>query len=453
MTQNSPHDISTLSFTEVSTIPLFDKIKDGDLFMIALSNNTTRLTHGLHRFPAKYIPQVPIWALDSFGGRQTVCLDPFMGSGTTLVEGLVRGGVTIGTDIDPLARFIARAKIADVDHERVRALGRSILGNWPGEHASLQDLEPPMPDIKNFCHWFARPQWEKTQALFERILGLDGTAAELDFLLAVFSSVLRWVSNADDQSQKTYVSGTRPKVPPPIEIQFRRFFARAVDGLEELNRKRHSEARAIILDDADATRLGLPAESVDLIVTSPPYLDSVDYPYNMMMEYFWLGPHIGVPDRKAFNALRRTPVGAKHPANCQPLPHTIEKMIDLSTMDTGRRRAAATYFSMMDAHLAEAARCLKDGGRYVLVIGNSQTRSNLLPVHEIITKLAADRGLLLERSFGYRVRRHYMKFPRAGRGGIILIDWVLTLRKQADLKACRPLRSTWVGLAPNSVAN
>lgn len=453
MSTDGPLEISSITFREVLSIPHFDQINDGDLFMIALSNNTTKLTHGLHRFPAKFIPQVPIWALDSFGDRETVCLDPFMGSGTTLVEGVIRGGTTIGTDIDPLARFIARAKVADVDHERIRALGTSIIENWPGEHIETRGLRVPMPDIENFEHWFTKPQWAKAQALYDRMLVLDATPAELGFLLAVFSSVLRWVSNADDQSQKTYVSGTRPKVPPPIEAQFQRFFSRAVDGLEELNRKRHPEARAVILDDSDATCIGLPSASVDLVITSPPYLDSVDYPYNMMLEYFWLGPHIGVPNRKAFNALRRTPVGAKQPVEYLELPTAIESMIDLSKMPTGRSRAASTYFSMMDTHLAEASRCLKNGGRYVMVIGNSQTRSDVLPVHEVVVELAASRGLILERSFGYRVRRHYMKFPRAGRGGIILIDWVLILRKQHDLTPRRPPRSTWVSLAPNSVAN
>jgi hypothetical protein len=453
MTEKGPLEISALSFTEVLSIPLFDDINDGDLFTIALSNNTTKLTHGLHRFPAKFIPQVPIWAFDSFADQETVCLDPFMGSGTTLIEGLVRGGTTIGADIDPLARFIAGAKIADVDHERVRAHGKLILDNWPSKGVLKGALRVPMPDIENFDHWFTKPQWAKAQELFDRILDLDATVAERDFLLAVFSSVLRWVSNADDQSQKTYVSGTRPKIPPPIEVQFRRFFERAADGLEELNRKRRPGSRVIILDDSDATSLSLPADYVDLVVTSPPYLDSVDYPYNMMLEYFWLGPHIGVPDRKAFNALRRTPVGAKQPAKSEILPTLVDSLFDLEKLGAGRMRAAATYFAMMDRHLAEAARCLRSGGRYVLVIGNSQTLNEQMPVHEVIVKLAASHGLLLERSFGYRVRRHYMKFPRAGRGGIILIDWVLTLRKQRDLKASSLPRSAWVSLAPSSVAN
>ncbi len=68
-------------------------------------------------------------------------------------------------------------------------------------------------------------------------------------------------------------------------------------------------------------------------------------------------------------------------------------------------------------------------------------------------QLAAAAGFELERAFGYRIRRHYMKFPRHGRGGIILIDWVLVLRKQASANqaATPPLR--WVTLAPDAVAH
>ena len=105
---------------------------------------------------------------------------------------------------------------------------------------------------------------------------------------------------------------------------FWRFLRRAAAGLADLNRKRHSESVALIPDDADATGLGLHPASVDLAVTSPPYLDSVDYPYNMMLEYFWLGPLLGVPDRKAFNALRRRPIGAKNPADPIGLPAGLE---------------------------------------------------------------------------------------------------------------------------------
>lgn len=450
MTARRPATIDTVHFVEVDAFPALADIDHGQLFALSLSGTTTAFTHGLHRFAAKYVPQVPAWALDTFGGADTVVLDPFLGSGTTLVEGLVRGGTGIGVDIDPLARFISRVKVTPVDHERIDDLGRLLAERWRSPSTGRQ---PPMPDVANFAHWFREPQWGWLGSLWDSILALDCDDAERDFLLVVFSSALRWVSNADDQSQKTYVSGTLRKTPPPVADVFWRFLRRAVDGLAALNRRRHREAVTVIPDDADATRLGLPAASVDLAVTSPPYLDSVDYPYNMMLEYFWLGPRLGVPDRRAFNALRRRPIGAKNPSEPAGLPRALAGVVPLDAMAPSRRVAATTYFALMQRHFSEMARVLRPGARYVFVVGNSQTAGDMVPLHEALVRLAAAAGLRLERAFGYRIRRHYMKFPRQGRGGIILIDWVLVLRRQVSAADPVPLPRHWVTLAPEAVAH
>ncbi len=450
MTDRRPATVDTIRFEEVDTFPALDDIDHGQLFALSLSGTTTAFTHGLHRFAAKFVPQVPAWALDTFGGRGAVVLDPFMGSGPTQVEGVVRGGTSIGVDIDPLARFIAGAKVRPVDHERIDELGRLLGERW---RAPATERHRPMPDVANFAHWFGETQWGWLQSLWDSIGALDCDDDERDFLLVVFSSVLRWVSNADDQSQKTYVSGTLPKTSPAVPDVFWRFLRRAVDGLADLNRKRHSEALAVIPDDADATQLRLAPGSVDLAVTSPPYLDSVDYPYNMMLEYFWLGPRLGVPDRKAFNALRRRPVGAKIPAERVDLPPALAGVVSLAAMPPSRRVAATTYFGLMERHFSEMARVLRPGARYVFVVGNSQTTSDMIPLHDALVGLAAAAGLGLERAFGYRIRRHYMKFPRSGRGGIILIDWVLVLRRETS--AAGPptaLPRHWVTLAPEAVA-
>jgi DNA methylase len=445
-----PDGIETVRFVEVEAFPPLAEIEHGQLFALSLSTNTTAFTHGLHRFAAKYVPQIPAWALEVFGSRDSVIVDPFMGSGTTLVEAVLRGGTSIGVDIDPLARFIARAKVTPVDHERIRTLGAELATRWRVPAATLR---PPMPDIAGFGHWFSPGQWGWVQSLRDEILRLDCSDDERAFLLVVFSSTLRWVSNADDQSQKTYVSGTHRKNPPPVGVVFGRFLARAVEGLADFNRKRHSEAVVRIPDAADATRLGLGPGSVDLAVTSPPYLDSVDYPYNMMLEYFWLGPLLGVPDRRSFNALRRRPIGAKHPDERAGLPAGLVGSIPLEAMPPARRAAATTYFALMARHFGEMARCLRPGARYAFVVGNSQTLVGAVPLHDAFVRLAAAAGLSLERAFGYRIRRHYMKFPRRGRGGIILIDWVLVFRKTATPGTPGPLPLHWVTLAPEAVAH
>jgi len=450
MTASLPAPIGTLDFCEVESFPPLDSIVDGQLFALSLSKSTTSLTHGIHRFPAKYIPQIPAWALDNFGSRTTVALDPFMGSGTTLVEGVVRGGTTIGTDIDPLARFISRAKVSSADAARIELLGRQIKSRWRSPDRTLR---PPMPDVVNFGHWFRDEQWGWLQSLQKTILGLECSEEERHFLLVVFSSILRWVSNADDQSQKTYVSGTLHKSPPSVQDVFWKNFRRATSGLADINLKRHDDSRVIIPESASATDLRLVDQSVDLAVTSPPYLDSVDYPYNTMLEYFWIGPHLGIPSRQDFNRLRRAPIGARNPLERVELPDALESLIRLEHLPIARRHAAASYFTLMRDHFIEMARVMKDDARYVLVVGNSQTRTDVVPVHEALVQIAGSVGFEMERAFGYRVRRHYMKFPRAGRGGIILLDWVLILKKGRATPGRSALPSTWVTLDPTEVAH
>jgi hypothetical protein len=449
---HGPRSIEDLPFSEVDQFPYFDEIEHGELFTLSLRTNTSEYTHGLHRFPAKFIPQIPRWALREFTTANSQVLDPFMGSGTTLVEGLVNGGTTIGVDIDPLARLISHAKTDMPSSGKIVSLAAKIEEGWE-EPASA--LIPPMPDIANFLHWFSADSWGKLQSLLSIIQGLTCTDAERRFLLVVFSSVLRWVSNADDQSQKTYVSGTLKKSPPEVREAFWRFLGRALRGLRELEVARVPDARVEIREADNALALSIPPGSIDLIVTSPPYLDSVDYMYNLMLEYFWLGPLLGVPDRRTYNVLRRAGVGAKHPKSHSERAATLlTDLTDKSSISSERLRAANAYFDGMLTHFEEASRVLRTGARYVLVVGNSQTTKGIIPIHDCLIRLATKRGLGLEKVFAYRIRRHYMKFPRKGRGGIILIDWVIVLRKVGGhVEQPSRLPLPWATLGHDKVAN
>ena len=425
-------------FKEVPVFPPYDEITNGDLFSLSLSDRSSGLTHGLHRFPAKYVARVPAWVFDQFSTRKDVVLDPFCGSGTSLVEALSRTHRAIGVDLDPLACMITRAKTAPVSAQRIGYLGSALRTNWKGP---AKQLVQPMPDLVRFTHWFTETTWASLQSLRNAILKLDCTEEERVFLVCVFSSIIRWVSNADDQTQKTYVSGTLKKTPPAVEPIFWRAFDRALAGLQGLELARLGTAQVEVLQ-ADAASLPLKPESIDLIVTSPPYLDSVDYMYNFMLEYFWLGPMLGVPDRKTFNKMRRAVTGTKNPVerHSKRLPGCLEGLILMADISNHRAPATAAYFQSMSRHFLSAAKVLKPEARYVLVVGNSQTKDGLLPVHDALIRLAVDAGLTFEKSFAYRIRRHYMKFPRAGRGGVITMDWVIVLRNSRKNKPKYPDR-------------
>src|SRR5579859_3058186 len=68
------------------------------------------LTHTFYRYPARFSPQFVRAVIQTFSRRGDCVLDPFMGSGTTLVEALAHGRHAVGTDINPLALFLARTK-------------------------------------------------------------------------------------------------------------------------------------------------------------------------------------------------------------------------------------------------------------------------------------------------------------------------------------------------------
>ncbi|CAI0965891.1 site-specific DNA-methyltransferase [Serratia quinivorans] len=421
---SKPHEQSE-TLREVEAFPKHSEISHGELFSLALSTKTSGLTHGLHRFPAKYIPQVPQWAIRNFASEESIVWDPFMGSGTTLVEALCSVNQSFGTDIDPLARLISRAKTNELQASRLTSLAEHL---HPRHLPLITDCFLPMDGVKNVTHWFSEECWNDLCRIFVAIEKLNCEPNERDFFLTVFSSILRWVSNADDQTQKTYVSGTLKKTPPDVFPIFEKSLRKAIIGVSNLATMRGKRCARVL--DGSALSVPLSDGTVDLIVTSPPYLDSVDYMYNFMLEYFWLGPKLGVLNRAEYNSLRRIPIGSKNPqVKTATIHNAIADLVDLQEIPEYRRDAALAYFDLMQKHFIEAARVMKDGARYVLIVGNSQAATGVLPVHDCLLRLAKTAGLHLEKAFAYRIRRHYMKFPRKGRGGIILMDWVITLRK------------------------
>jgi SAM-dependent methyltransferase len=418
---------SRLPFTD---LPWF--VLDGRLVEFPEGLKTGDYTHTLHRFPGKFVPQVARELLKLLGvqGGQGCVLDPFCGSGTLLLEAAASDIESVGFDIDPLAAFITEAKVTPLSAGQIGEL-RSF---WKDP---LPDgvTPAPLPGVANLSHWFT-PACSEQLALFKgRALSIEDSL-QRNFSLAVLSSLIRRVSNADDQTQKTYVSGTLKKNPPLPTGLFPTFMSRALDGMTDYARVCR---RAPVVRRADARDFTVDGD-VTAVATSPPYIDSIDYVYNQMLEYFWLYDVLGIESVGEMRRLRVQPMGFRKTKVEEGLsrlheasPNTAAMFAPLVERIEAVSHAEAVnvvgYFEDYAAHLRAVGSVLAPGGKYALVVGESFIRGVTVPTAEILASLFESSGYRLLGRCAYLIKRHYMKFPRRENSRTIKIDHVLCFER------------------------
>jgi hypothetical protein len=196
----------------VPALPLSDLTGRLFAFDSSAAHKAAELNHGIHKYPAKFIPQIPRWAIEYLDlGAGDCLLDPFAGSGTTLVEGIIAGCVVHGYDVNPLARLISVAKCTIWTESPDRTL------------RALRHLETSVrKDRKRFALRNQRdvllhPTWkfwfpEKSMRALIRIkrhillagsgLGADQRRAWHELLLVVLSETAKKVSYLDERQIK-----------------------------------------------------------------------------------------------------------------------------------------------------------------------------------------------------------------------------------------------------------
>ena len=111
-----------LLHTVKGDIPIDLKIPNHGSILV-ISKSQRYLTHLIHKYPAKFIPEYPRWAIQKFAGNKTnLVLDPFCGSGTTNVEAKLAGYDSCGIDVDPLAILLTKVKTTNLNEKKVRTL-------------------------------------------------------------------------------------------------------------------------------------------------------------------------------------------------------------------------------------------------------------------------------------------------------------------------------------------
>jgi len=423
--------------TDVIDIPVNEKIKAGQLFNIT-TNNVSYLTHNIHKYPAKYIPNVPRWAMSKYiKDEGKLVLDPFCGSGTTLVEAILNSHDSVGIDIDPLAVLISKVKTTRIDSQKLIEIKKDVINSIKTPPKQLF-----RPKLETLEHWFNNDAIHDLGLLRSIVEEYKDDKDVYDFLIITLSSIIRKVSNADDQSQKTYVSHTNMKSPPSVLPLFIKRLDLYSKRLIELFEKVNNDTRVLVSRN-DARDLELFWEEnnlnpADLAVTSPPYIKAIDYIYNQMAEYFWIGDLFGLENQKKQNLYKTQYVGTKQVGAKiykDKLPKTGIDEIDslvlkIKEKDVKHAYIVAKFFVDMEKNFKEVKNVLNDDSHYVMVIGNNSVSGYNVPSHKFLIQCAEKVGFKYSNHFGYNIRNRYMRFPRKGRGGIIKEDWVIDFIKE-----------------------
>lgn len=200
-----------------------------------LKENTREFTHIYHDYPARMIPQIPrniLKLLDEKEGN--ILFDPYCGSGTSLVEGLMAGLNVIGTDINPLAKLISEAKTEyTIDpNELSKEIDRFV------EFTMFPKGKPKIIDKENLDFWF-KPNVIRSLGLILRYISTIKDPKIKKFFKVTASETIRECSNTRKSEFKLYrynEEALKKHNPDPFTIMKEKLF-RNLKGYESFHKK------------------------------------------------------------------------------------------------------------------------------------------------------------------------------------------------------------------------
>lgn len=411
---------------ETDNLPLDNKL--GAIYSINQSS-VNSYTHGFFKYPCKFIPEIPRWAIKKYvKDKDESILDPFTGSGTTLLEAAINGNNSYGIEIDEVAKLISRVKTEKYNKKEVKSI-QDEFEKIISEYDNIKKYR--VPEIDNLEHWFPKENIQELGKILQQINEIDNVKIK-NFFKVCFVSIIKKCSYTDDSSPKPYVSSKIKKIPANPKDEFIKIYNKYYKGIEDLAKIKNFGEVEILKGDA----LNFELETkVNLVITSPPYINAFDYGRTMRLENLWLGlltenelrdkkkDYVGTEKIKTYKE--------KEDLSILKESEILEKVYKkIVQSDEKRALIVKKFFDDMKTNYNQVKKCLNKDGHYVIVIGDSNIRQVKVKSSEILTEIAINNGFILEDKFSYIIKNPYINIPRNGIGGKINIDNVIVLRKE-----------------------
>ncbi len=398
-------------------------------------------SHNFHAFPAKFPPQLPRKFILELTDPGDVVLDPLMGSGTTILEAYLAGRQSIGFDIDPLSVLISRVKVTPIDMTDVEHTAQKIVDN---AREAIRDKLDKLTEAldrrwdvstREFInYWFSYDTQKELLALRCEIEKIDDVFLK-NFFDIVFSAIIitksGGISLALDLAHtrphraKTVISedgniifeGNSSKISSDRMKLLRKIQRSAIDEFEKRCRQNFKGIMHKIPDRlqpqvslGNAQSIPMGSNSVDLIVTSPPYAsNAIDYMRAHKFSLVWMGYSL-----KQINIKRKECIGGDstngfameklygYPA------HIVSR---LKVLDRKKAAAIQRFFSEMTSILREMFRVLKPGRSAIVVVGSSVIRGVDIETQKCLAEIGKDSGFIVPQIGVRRINRNRRMLP------------------------------------------
>jgi DNA modification methylase len=349
---------------------------------------TQYLSHTIHPYPARFIPQIPSTFIKLFTRERETVLDPFSGSGTTLVEAFLHNRNSIGNDLNPLAVLISKVKTTLINEEKFGYFNEKLvlLNSYLSQNDRCNKLSN-----KKLSRIFNDDVVLRVEAIRRFLLDIkeDGYDDLYDFGRVALSSAI-WLLT-ENNSNRDIIDVFRRKV-----FSMQKEMVKMVKTIKDVPK--------VKINCQDARKLDVENNSTDLIVTSPPYVNALDYHRIHMHGLFWLDMD--------YEFFRKNEIGSH------------------SSFASNRFRLFSKYLGDMLRSMIEMNRVLKKDKLCVIVVGNSSLEYELIESHKFFADMSVKIGFKPKKTF-FREIDKTRKYTSLDVGKIDS-EYILVMQKVKD---------------------
>ena len=344
-------------------------------------SDTGKWTHSYHRYPAKFIPQLVERLMDTYITNESASVnDPFMGCGTTVVSAISRGFHASGTDINKVAHLITGTKATAIRPDYLEGKVKQFLSRiWQPNYApgffTRNQIQPHIPEthLERINYWFTEEVRDELGKILALILDESDPFVQ-SFLLVAFSHVLKTCSTWNQGMTKP-VRDLKKRPTPPYDA-IKRHLLKMLKGNAQFYdvvppQVKDNPDNYLSVQDCSAEVQPVPDNSIDLIVSSSPYVTSYEYADLHQLSTLWLDL---ADDLKEY---KKEFIGTSYKQyEGKPLPSQIASNIVDEMLPKSRKKAKEieAFFIDMQEVFNKSFRILKPGGRCCYVIGNTKLR-------------------------------------------------------------------------------